>query len=209
MNSKNNKQNNIKTPNPLEALKDLSKNTAQEMKSEANKLSEDFMQELLGIRTPNKNYSGEIMPGEPVDMAEVYSGKYEEQIKAKKQVAFERRLVQEERIMIEKRTGELRMQLNAVREEILILAQSTQDLAEETQIAAMQAPIEPGVYHVIFFEKLLEFIKSFRKKVEESAVWLHSLNSRAHKKNVWGANYKKKGASYLLSSEHYLSRSAG
>lgn len=209
MSSKSHKQNQIRTPNPLEALKDIGKNTAQEMRSEANKLSADFMQELLGIRTPSKNYSGEIMPGEPVDMAEVYSGRYEEQIKVKKQMAFERRLIQEERIQVEKKTNELKMQLNAVREEILILAQNTQDLAEETQVAAMQAPIEPGVYHVIFFEKLLEFIKSFRKKIEESAVWMHSLNIRARKKNVWGQNYKKKGASYLLSSEHYLSRSAG
>lgn len=200
---------NIKGPNPLEALKEIGRSTANEMKSEANKLSSDFMQELLGMRAPKKNYSGEIMPGEPVDMAEVYSGKYEEVIKIKKQMAFERRLIQEERVIVERKTGELKMQLNAVRQEILVLAKSTQNLADETQIAAMQAPIEPGVYHVIFFEKLLEFIKSFRKKVEESGVWLHSLNSRAHKKNVWGANYKKKGASYLLSSEHYLQRSAG
>jgi hypothetical protein len=210
MNTKGgNQKNRINSPNPLEALKDLGQNTAQEMRSEANKLSADFMQELLGIKAPSKNFSGEIMPGEPIDMSEVYSGKYEETIKIKKQMAFERRIIQEERIQLEKRTGELRMQLTAVREEILILASKTQELAEETQIAAMQAPIEPGLYHVIFFEKLLEFIKSFRKKIEESGVWLHSLNRRAHKKNVWGANYKKKGASYLLSSEHYLQRSAG
>jgi hypothetical protein len=209
MNNKNNKQNSIKGPNPLEALKDIGKNTASEMKTEANKLSADFMQELLGIRTQNKNYSGEIMPGEPVEMSEIYSGKYEESVKIKKQMAFERRLVQEEKVQIEKKTNDLKIQLNAIREEIIILATKTQDLAQETQIAAMQAPIEPGVYHVIFFEKLLEFIKSFRKKVEESAIWLQSVNRRAHKKNVWGANYKKKGASYLLSSEHYLQRSAG
>jgi len=209
MNNKGNKQNSIKTPNPLEALKDIGKSAASEMRSEANKLSADFMQELLGIRTPKRNYSGEIMPGEPVDFAEVYSGKYEESIKIKKQMAFERRLIQEERIQVEKKSNELKLQLNAVREEILVLAQRTDDLAKETQIAAMQAPVEPGVYHVIFFEKLLEFIKSFRKKIEESATWLQGVNKRAHKKNVWGQNYQKKGASYLLSSEHYLQRSAG
>ncbi len=209
MSPRSNNSKNIKTPNPLEAMKSFGKDTASEMRSEANKLSADFMQELLGIKAANKNYSGEIVPGQPVDFAEVYSGKYEETIKINKQMAFERRLIQEERILVEKKTGELRMQLNAVREEILVLAQKTQDLSEETYVAAMQAPIEPGLYHVIFFEKLLDFIKSFRKKIEESAVWMHSLNVRARKKNVWGQNYKKGGASYLLSSEHYLQRSAG
>lgn len=209
MNTKFNNQKNIKGPNPLEALKDIGKTSASEMKSEASKLSADFMQELLGIKPTAKNFSGEIMPGEPVDFAEVYSGKYEESFKIKRQLAFEKRLIQEERVQVEKKTGELKMQLNAVRQEILVLAQKTNNLAEETQIAALQAPVEPGLYHIIFFEKLLEFIKSFRRKIEESAVWLSGVNKRAHKKNVWGANYKKKGASYLLSSEHYLQRSAG
>ena len=60
-----------------------------------------------------------------------------------------------------------------------------------------------------YCRKLLEFIKSFVKKVEEASVWLHALNKRSAKKNVWGANYKKFGAKYLLSGEHYLQRSAG
>jgi len=133
----------------------------------------------------------------------------EEVKKAKKQVSFERRLLEEERVQVEKKTNELRMQLTAIREEILFLAQKTEDLAEETQVAAFQAPVEPGIYHVIFFEKLLEFVKSFRRKIEEASIWLHAVNRRAARKNVWGANYKKSGAKYLLSGEHYLQRSAG
>ena len=72
----------------------------------------------------------------------------------------------------------------------------------------MQAPVEPGVYHVIFFEKLLEFVKSFRKKIEDAAVWLHATNSRAEKKNYW-SRYKKHGGKFLLAADHYLTSSAG
>jgi hypothetical protein len=110
--------------------------------------------------------------------------------------------------MIERRSNELRLQLKAIMQEVVILAGNTQDLGKEVQLAAMQAPIEPGVYHIIFFEKLLEFIKSFRKKIEEASVWLHISNKRAQKKNFWG-RYKQHGAKYLLSGEHYASRSAG
>ncbi|MFV1917766.1 MAG: DUF5660 family protein, partial [Patescibacteria group bacterium] len=127
----------------------------------------------------------------------------------RKQLILERSLRIQEKEQIDQKTGELRIQLKAVQEEVLVLVQSTQEIGDETKIAAMQAPIEPGVYHVIFFEKLLEFVKSFRKKIEEASVWLHATNKRAAKKNAWGANYKKHGAKYLLSSEHYVSRSAG
>lgn len=208
-NNKSKTQKAVRQPNPLETLKDIGASTAKQMGQEAAKLPADFMQQLLGIRPQTENFSGELFPGETVDMTEVFSGKYEEAKKAKAQFTLEKRLLEEEMAKIEKKTNELRMYLKAVREEILMIAQKTQDLAEETETAALQAPVEPGVYHVIFFEKLLEFIKSFRKKIEEASVWLHALNKRAAKKNAWGANYKKLGAKYLLSGEHYLQRSAG
>jgi hypothetical protein len=62
---------------------------------------------------------------------------------------------------------------------------------------------------VIFFEKLLEFVKSFRKKINQSNVWLSSANKRAGKKGSWKSNYQQHGAKYLLSGEHYVARSAG
>ena len=167
------------------------------------------MEQLLGIRPQTRNFSGELVPGEALEFTEVFSGRYEEIQRTKKQISLERRLLEEERVQVEKRSNELRMHLQVIREEILVLAQKTQNLAEESEIAAMQAPIEPGVYHVFFFEKLLSFLKSFSKKIEEASTWLHAVNSRAAKKNMWGANYKKHGAKYLLSGEHYLQRSAG
>lgn len=211
MNTKSDKKNQktLRQPNPLETFKDIGTATAKQMRDEAAKIPQDFMEQLLGVKTFGKSYSGEIEPGEAVDFNEVFSGKYEETLKLRNQTNLERRLLEEERIRIEKKSNELKIQLSAIREEIIVLASKTENLAEETQIAAMQAPIEPGVYHVIFFEKLLEFINSFRKKIEEASVWLHAVNTRASKKNMWGAQYKKHGAKYLLSGEHYLQRSAG
>jgi hypothetical protein len=72
----------------------------------------------------------------------------------------------------------------------------------------MEIPANPGVYHINFFEKLLSFMQSFRKKIDEASIWLGTQNKRAEKKNYWSM-YKKKGASFLLAPDHYLQRSAG
>jgi uncharacterized FlgJ-related protein len=202
-NNKNKKQ--LAKPNPLEALKQDVGATAKQMRQEASEISRSFTDHVFGRRS----FQGEIVPGEALEMSKVYSGEHKETQKLRKQVRLERRLIEEERIRVEKKSNELKLQLKVLQEEIITLADKTEDLAEETKVAAMQAPAEPGVYHVIFFEKLLEFIKSFRKKIEEARVWLHAVNKRAQKKNVWGQRYKKHGAKYLLSGEHYLTRSAG
>lgn len=199
----------VKLPNPLEALKDIGRSTTNQMRQEVSKLPSDIMEQILGVRPQPRSFSGEIAAGETLEIREVLSGKHEELIKSRRQSEFLLRLEREEKGILEKKTNELRMQLSAIQEEILTLVQKTENLAEETKVAAMQAPVEPGEYHVIFFEKLLEFIKSFRKKIEEAGVWLQTLNKRIAKKNAWGARYAKYGAKYLLSGEHYLQRSAG
>lgn len=190
-------QKQIKHTNVLESLKGVG----------GTKTSQEFLDQLLGRRY-EKTRSGEINPGETLEFDEVLSGRHQENLKLRKQIALERKLREEEKVRIEKKSHELRLQLNAIIQEVSLLSQTTQELAQETQIAAMQAPVEPGVYHVIFFEKLLEFIKSFRKKIGEAKVWLHASNKRAQKKNYW-ARYKKHGGKFLLAADHYLSRSAG
>ena len=207
--NKNKKQKGLlNQANPLESLKDIGSGTIKSLKEDLlSQAPKDFIDQILGPRP--RNFSGEIIAGESLEVSEVLSGEHEEKLKLRHQLHLERTLRLEEKETIDKKTNELRIQLSSIQNEILELAQGTQDLAEETQIAAMQAPVEPGIYHILFFEKLLEFVKSFRKKIEEASVWLHATNKRAAKKNAWGANYKKHGAKYLLSGEHYISRSAG
>lgn len=194
-------------PNVLESLKDVGASTAKSIKTDLfDKMPGDFMEQLFGPQTPPK--SADLRPGESIEFNPIARAQKEEQKRLQNQIAFERRLHQEERIMIQKKTNELRMQLKAITNEVLELAKTTVNLEEQVEIASMQAPIDPGVYHVIFFEKLLLFIISFRKKVQESANWLAVTNKRAQKKSYWGS-YKKHGAKFLLSGEHYLTRSAG
>jgi hypothetical protein len=180
-------QKTVKRSSVLENLKDVGGNTSKVLKKDlAQGVSEEFINQLLGR----------------------FSGRREQTLKLEKQLALEKKLRAEEKIRSEKKGNELRLQLQAIVEEVAMLAQNTQELAEEVQVATMQAPIEPGVYHLVYFEKLLEFIRSFRKNIGQAKNWLHSSNKRAQKKNYW-ASYKKHGGKFLLAADHYVSRSAG
>jgi hypothetical protein len=199
----------IRRANVLESLKDIGNQASKSIKRDLiNPIPEDFFEQLLGSKPQEKKFSGDITPGESLEFNEIYTGKYEENQKLKKQISLERKLAAEEKTYVQEKTNQLRIQLHAIMEEVLALAKTTQNLGQQVEVATMQAPIEPGVYHIVFFEKLLEFIKSFRKKIENTAVWLNATNSRAQKKNFWGT-YKKQGSKFFLSSEHYLQRSAG
>ncbi len=206
-NNKKNKANTVRR-NIIESLKDLGTDFGSQGSDLLKSTSEDFFNELIGIKKEPVNKSGEITQGESMDMAAVLSGKEEENKHLRAQISLERNLSNEQSRLAEHSMQELRVQLQAIISEISKMAQSTATLATQTEIAMIEAPVNPGVYHVIFLEKILEFLQSFRKKIDQASVWLQSSNKRAAKKNYWSM-YKKKGSSFLLSPDHYLQRSAG
>ncbi|MFH1863944.1 MAG: DUF5660 family protein [bacterium] len=202
-------QKTIRRTNVLETLRDIGNSTADSLKKDViSESSKSILEQMFGQYPKESKHSAQINPGESLDFKELYTGKHEENLKLRQQIALEGNLANEEKARSAQKTGELRVQLQALMQELLTLAKSTQGLGEEVEVATMQAPSQPGIYHIIFFEKLLDFVKSFRKKIDSASVWLQSSNKRAEKKNFW-AMYKKKGSSFLLSPDHYLSRAAG
>jgi len=208
-NSKNKKQ--IRRINVLESLKELGNDTARTFSDDLIKeTGKDFAKQLFGNQFPlsEQNYSGELLRQEQVDIERVLNGQQEREDKLERQLGLEKQLRQEEQALFDKQSQELRLALHAITEEIKALASATPRLAEELQIAIFQAPVKPGIYHISFFQKLLEYIKGFRKKIEDASIWLHATNKRAAKKGFW-AQYQKHGGRRLLSAEDYSQRSAG
>lgn len=207
-NDKKKKGNKVKHTNVLESLKDVGTDTQKAIRKDLLEgASKDMLRQILGEKRPQKA-TGEMKPGESIEFDDLVSGKHEEKQKEARRSRLENRLLDEEKRRVEKKSNELKIQLHALQQEVVKLAESTEELGEETKVAAMQAPVEPGVYHIVFFEKLLEFIQSFRKKIENASTWLNSTNKRAQKKNFW-AKYQKHGSKFLLAPDHYLTRSAG
>lgn len=128
---------------------------------------------------------------------------------------FERRFRQaeivrrQEKIVFSAKEQETKAKVAALQEKVKELSSATQNLAKEVKIAAVQTPVEPGVYHETFFEKLILFVKSLTKKVEDASVWLAALNSRAKKRPFYWAQVQKSGTKFMLSGERYMSTQAG
>jgi hypothetical protein len=207
-NDNNKKTKSRKHTSILESLKDLGDNTTNSVKKDLFEgASKDVLRQILGEVKPQKT-TGEIKAGESIEFNELLAGTHKEKQEERRKASLQNRLQKEETRYVKTQKEELKMQLFALQQEVAKLAQTTQELGEETKVAAMQAPVEPGVYHLIYFEKLLEFVQSFRKKIQNASTWLSATNQRAQKKNFW-ATYKKHGSKFLLSPDHYLTRSAG
>lgn len=195
-----------KFKNPVEALSDGSSETTKGTASEFFRpMAQEFMDQILGRK---RKFQGEILPGGSIEMKSVLTGKQSEVDRLKLQVVMEKRLLEEERILVERKGRELKLQIEAIKVEVVKLAKSTPQLSQELEVASFQATSSVSTYELFFLQQLFLFIKSFREHIEDAHVWLGSVNARAKKKNVWGANYKKYGAKYLLSLEHYNSRSS-
>lgn len=206
--NKKKSQNLVTRQNVLETLKDIGSSTGDQTKNFLKGTSEEFLRELFGLTKYSAKHSGEITPGESLSMKDILNGNEAVKEKGKKQLRFENTLLAEETRASREKVSELKVELQAVMNEVKKLADSTKNLAEATNAASVSAPVDPGIYHINFFESLLEFLKSFRKRVDLAATWLQSTNKRAEKKNYW-SQYKKKGTTFLLNPESYSQRSAG
>lgn len=197
-----------KKVNPLEIIRESTQIAGNTLKQEALKpLSQEALSQIFGKK--EARFSGELLPGESLEMSEVMSGKQAEKEKNKKEQILLNSLEKEEKMLIEKRTRELQLEIRALHQELFKVAQQMPRLEQEIQIAAFQAPKNPGIFDLFFLRDLFIQIKKFRENIERASVWLSAANKRSAKKNRWGQNYQKHGAKYLLSGEHYLTRSAG
>lgn len=198
----------IRQANILEALKDLGGGVGRTLVDDvAKETGSEFMRQLLGLKAKQK-ISGDIQRGESLVVSDAMSGKKDVQDKQLKQVRFEKRILEEEKAVIESKNHELQLRLHAIAQEIQGVVISTPKLARQVEVASLTATNAPGIYHVMFLEKILEFLKSFKENIESASAWLGATNKRANKKNFWN-QYKVQKGTALLNPETYNQRSAG
>lgn len=199
-----------RTDNLLEALRDIGGDSFDTLKKDVFEgIPRDFTRELLGWERPKPKVTGDLMPGQTLKIEQALVEEREENKVLRAKLAQEQQMRQEEKSLMANKGQQLRVELHALTNEVVQLAKTTQGLSRDVEIAVAQAPSSPGVYHIIFFEKLREFIASFRKKVENASLWMQSYNGRAAKKKGYWGQVQKSGAKRLLSPEDYNQRSAG
>lgn len=175
----------------LEALQELGKGVVSEAKIQVKNIVTQDLPQSFGL-------SGDLQPDQPVSIESLH----------KTETRFSNRL-QEERMIYLRSEQETKHQITALLQEIQLLAKTTGLMAQEVQVATMQAVVNPGVYHRTFFEQLRTFIKDIRAKVTESRNWLATHSARSSKKNYYWGQVGASGSKFMLSSERYMVTSTG
>ncbi len=189
------KQTHYKNDNVLEALSSVPSGVASTTVTEFGKIGADIVSAFLGS-TPR---SGELKPNQPIELGE----KQPEQAPVQPQ-----RIETISKPNVDVLELETKKQLEAIRAELKALIASLKNLHQEVQTAVSQEVVNPGVYHLNFFEQLKTFIKVLRQQIEDSRTWLAAFTTRKKKIGYWGM-FKKHGTTFGLSSERSLATSAG
>jgi len=187
----------------LEALRNLG---AEVGDSVVNDIFKGIPQEALNQITGKK--SGELKPNQTLDLSKLATP--EETVETPRQFTQDfLDIYHQERVVWRQEEEKTKLQIAAILEELKKLASATKNLTKEVDIAAKQVPVEPGVYHLSFFEKLRETLVLFRKRVEDAATWLSAFNQRAKRRNYYWAQVRKSGTKFMLSQERYMATQVG
>ena len=189
----------------LENLKDLGGGIVRSAVEDVVKgAAEELTGQITGLKAKKVIEKGILEQGQSLDLAAK-----EKQIRERERRSFERQRA-DEKIAWTKEQQKAGLQIKALQEELKKLVNETEGLSREIKTAAVQAIVEPGTYHLNFFERLQKLIKLIRKKVQESKTWLVEWNSYSkRKRNFYWTQVKKSGTKYMLSSERYMSTQAG
>lgn len=181
----------------LESMRNLGSGVKQTLvKDVAQKTATNAINSLFGTLPPK----GEMPVNQPIEFPRF------NRPEARRFVRPTPEALKPENVAAEQ--AKVRQELQAVRSELKALAQSIQTLSSEVQKAINEAPVNPGVYHVNFFERLRSFLKIMRQQIEDSRSWLTLSTGRKKKMGYWG-RYKKHGTQFGLSSERTVATQAG
>lgn len=101
--------------------------------------------------------------------------------------------------------------IKQLQEQLRSLAKEIKTLDGSTKTAIHSDVVDPGTYHVHFFQQLLNFVILMRKRVQEANTWIENFNSRHKKQGAFWSQVanKKGGTAYLMSQEHQVARNVG
>lgn len=193
----------VNTDGFLEALRELGGDVADSMVRLPGNIAQEAFSQING------NKSGDLKPNQTLELNQIKNSSEQKEVQT---AAFQQEFLdirRQEKIIWTKKQQETELQIKALISELKKLAQTTTELAKEVKIAAQQIPVEPGTYHISFFEKLRSTILLFKQHIEQAANWLSASNQRAKKRNYYWRQFRKSGTKFMLSQERYMATQAG
>jgi len=145
---------------------------------------------------------------QPFDFTE-YLKSHESRTRSQERVKYEYQNT--ETVIFNRRQQEVEDRIKSIQLEIKKITKEIVHLDQATQAAAFQEIAKPGTYHLNFFEKLLSFLVTLRKRVVESRHWasLHQQRQQA-KSYYWHMSQQKVGGTgFSMSQERALATQTG
>lgn len=110
--------------------------------------------------------------------------------------------------IIELDSFNVKQELQTVRAELQALVQSVKNLKQEVHKSVAETPVDPGIYHLNFFDHLRSMLKILKEQIDDSRSWLALSTTRKKQKGYWGS-YQKHGTQFGLSSERTSATQSG
>lgn len=190
----------------LEALRDLSGGVGKTVTRDvAGKVATDALTSILGAAPKQQ---GELRPNQPINIPDRQANQeprperfYPPFMRPEVRPVAPHPIIKEDQ-------QKLAQQIESVRHELKAISASIQSLNKDIGKAVTEVPVNPGVYHANFFDRLRSVLKILREQIDDSRSWLTMHTSRKKKMGYWGM-FKKHGTSFGLSNERSLATSAG
>lgn len=190
--------------------------TVDPTSSAVAELSSDFWEQVLGIRSNNKEHTlpqaGDLSEGQ-----ELVLTKRQKELDLRKEktkdvepgIDYRGEIVHAEKRASTETNRTIATKIQEILAELKQLMHSSQELkAQFKEIAVEPRIINPGKYHVSFFEWMLLIIKGARMHVEDSNAWLAVFKSKRAKREYWSM-FKKHGTTFGLSNERVVATQVG
>lgn len=190
------------TDNPFEALKDVGTTVGDSIKTASTDAVKDMWAQILGAdkyASKPQAPSGDLKPGQELNLKDAAKAK-EKKSTNEAPMSYFREISEAGKSAAQKETQEIRQQLQVIMYELQRLAASSKELSNEVSRATGAGIVNPGKYHVTFFEWMFTVIKDARKRVENAGAWLKTVKKK--KGFVMGM---KKNMSQLMSGERSVS----
>ena len=194
------KQISRQTVDSIEAIKDIP-NEVKKTVTEAGKgVVTDLWEQILGSNEKPQptQKRGDLKQGEELVLQRVEPA-----------IDYAREIMQGERNIRAKESHEVKIRIQEIQIELKKITKTSRELEVEFKDVVMETlPVNPGKFHLNFFEWVLSQLRRARMRIEDSAHWTSVLKSKKSQRQYWSL-FKKHGTSFGLSGERIVATQTG
>ena len=189
-------QKKIVVDNPFESLKNVGEGITDTIKESSQEAVKDMWAQIFGVDRYAAKQGGVLEKGKPQEIKPK-----EKQSASEAPMSYIKEIREAGKQGMSQEAHEIRQQVQAIMYELQRLATASKQIEKTVAAAVGTGVVNPGKYHVNFFEWMFAVVKDARKRVENAGAWLHTTKK---KKGLFVAGMKK-NMSQLMSGERSVS----